>query len=85
MRFTQAEDYARYAREGLAERLRALRLARGLTQEVLAERAQINWLEISRYERGAVKNPSMDRLCRLAFALEINLSALIPDVLDIQG
>ena len=49
--------------------LRALRLARGLTQAELAERSRSNVIFISRLERG-VTSPTLGMLLRLAEALE---------------
>lgn len=77
MEFEQADAFVHHVQARFGVRLRELRLARGLTQEALADLAQINWLEVSRYERGQVKNPSLDRLCRLAFALKVDFDEML--------
>lgn len=50
------------------ERLRALRLAAGLTQEKLAERADVHATYVGQLERGE-KNATIESVCRLARAL----------------
>jgi len=60
--------------------LRDLRVARGLTQEQLAERCESNHPFISNLERG-VTIPSLSTLLRLADALECTMSDLV-DVFD---
>lgn len=56
--------------------LRALRLARGLTQPQLAERSDSNVPFISNVERG-VMLPGLAMLLRLATALDCNVSELV--------
>jgi transcriptional regulator with XRE-family HTH domain len=56
--------------------LRELRLARGLTQAELADRARSNVIFISRLERG-VTTPTLGMLLRLADALECRVVHLI--------
>lgn len=52
------------------------RLKRGLTQQQLAERTDLTYQDISRYETGRV-NPTLDRLCRLADALNVTTDRLL--------
>jgi transcriptional regulator with XRE-family HTH domain len=54
-----------------APSLRRCRVAAGLTQEELAERAEVHRTQISLLER-ALRNPGYDMLTRLAGALEID-------------
>lgn len=61
------------------ENLRTLRLARGLTQPMLAEKADIEQSYLSKLENGRSK-PSEDVLVRLAQALEVK-----PDTLTQSG
>jgi|SRR5882724_1775514 len=67
----------------LAVRLRALRLAAGLTQAALAERARVTSETVARLERvvrhrvSANVNPSLDTLVRLATALSVDVSELL--------
>ena len=56
--------------------LRQLRLARGLTQTQLAERARSNLQFISRLERGT-NTPTIGMLLRLAEALECRMVDLV--------
>lgn len=57
------------------ENLRTLRLARGLTQPALAEKADIEQSYLSKLENGRSK-PSEEVLTRLAQALEVKAEAL---------
>lgn len=56
--------------------LRALRIARGLTQAEIAERAETNTMFISKLERG-VTTPTIGTLVRLARALECPVTHLV--------
>jgi transcriptional regulator with XRE-family HTH domain len=66
------------AREGdvFGPHLRALRLARGLTQADLAERSRSNLQFISRLERGD-SSPTLGMLLRLAEALDCQVTDLV--------
>lgn len=59
-----------------SENLRTLRIARGLTQPALAEKAGIEQSYLSKLENGRSK-PSEDVLTRLAQALEVKAEALL--------
>ncbi|RAZ92863.1 XRE family transcriptional regulator [Mesorhizobium hawassense] len=63
-------------REVFARNLRTARLAKGLSQEELAHRADIDRTYISSLERG-VYNASIDVVDRLAKALEIEVAELL--------
>lgn len=63
-------------REVFARNLRTARLAKGLSQEELAHRADIDRTYISSLERG-IYNASIDVVDRLAKALEIEASELL--------
>jgi transcriptional regulator with XRE-family HTH domain len=67
----------RRLRFGLAVRDR--RLAAGLSQEALAERCGVDRKSISRVETGAF-SPSLDRVWRLADALEVPLEDLVAEL-----
>lgn len=56
--------------------VRALRQARGLTLEALADAASMNVTYLSDIERGR-SNPTIGKLGDLAVALEIEVSVLI--------
>lgn len=62
----------------VAERIRALRVAAGLTQEQLAERVGIGPQYMSRLER-ARRVPSLDMIVELAAALNTTPSALLAE------
>ena len=57
-------------------RVRARRQALGLTQEKLAERAELHWTFIGQVERGQ-RNITLHNIVRLADALETNTAQLI--------
>jgi transcriptional regulator with XRE-family HTH domain len=59
----------------VARNIRRLRVARGLSQEVLAVDAEIDRTYVSRLERG-LENPSVAILERLAKALSANIEEL---------
>ena len=59
----------------LGARVRELRKALDLTQEELAERANITWHFVSALERGT-KGATLETLTSLASALEVSLSEL---------
>ena len=59
----------------LGERVRKLRTSRGLSQEVLAARADLDRTYISGIERG-VRNVSLRNLHSIALALDLTLSEL---------
>jgi transcriptional regulator with XRE-family HTH domain len=56
--------------------LRSLREKRGLSQEQLAERAELHWTYVSGIERGK-RNPGLNILGRLSRALDISLPQLV--------
>jgi transcriptional regulator with XRE-family HTH domain len=60
------------------ERLAQARKTRGLTQQQLADRAQVHVVQIRRYE-GGVSQPAADILKRLAIALSVSADALLFD------
>src|SRR3954447_20795473 len=61
----------------LAERLRALRKARGWTQQDLSRVSGLTRSHISRLQRGDIQLPSSDRLRQLALALDTSLDDLL--------
>jgi transcriptional regulator with XRE-family HTH domain len=54
-----------------------LRLERGVTQEALAFRANITIASLSRIERGAVLDPKVSTLRKIAAALDVSLAELV--------
>jgi transcriptional regulator with XRE-family HTH domain len=64
------------ARQRIASHVRALRLAREISQEELAEQAGFHRTYVSQLER-AVTNISVDNLERLAAAIGVDVSDLL--------
>lgn len=71
------------ARE-MGERVRALRMARGLSQEQLGERSGLHRTYIGHIERGEV-NPSLLNMCKVAGALDADLSDLTRELQRLIG
>lgn len=57
---------------GFGERLKAIRIAAGLTQEQLAERVGMKPTNITRLEKGG-RTPGWDTVLKLAEALNVSL------------
>lgn len=62
-------------RNAFGLRVRELRVERGLSQEVLAERAGVHRTYLGGIERGE-RNPALQNMKRLAQALDVTLSEL---------
>ena len=62
-------------RAAFGARLRELRKVRQLSQEGLAERADLHWTYVSDLERGQ-QTPTLDVVNRLARALKVSLAEL---------
>ncbi|MDE2522969.1 MAG: XRE family transcriptional regulator [Methanocorpusculum sp.] len=62
-----------------AERLREVRLVRGLTQEQLAERVSVEKMSISKYESGKMM-PSSSTLIALSSALGVDISYFFREI-----
>lgn len=60
----------------VAANLRRLRARQGLSQEALADRAGIHRTYVGSVER-AERNVSIDNICRLAWALNVDVRALL--------
>lgn len=63
----------------LGQAIRKRRLALGLSQEKLAEKADLHWTYIGGIERGE-RNVSLVNIVRIARALKISVSALLANV-----
>jgi transcriptional regulator with XRE-family HTH domain len=66
-------------RKPLGAAIRKRRLALGLTQEELAEKADLHWTYISGIERG-VRNVSIVNLFHIALALGVRVKDLVKDL-----
>lgn len=71
----------RQLRQTIAERIRARRMAVGVSQEALGEKANIHRTYIGAVERGE-KNVTVVTLAKIAHALHCKLSDLLPDGVD---
>ena len=65
-------------------RLRDLRLSKGLTQEALAAKAELDRTYISSCERGK-RNVTLESIYRLSDALGVSPKDLIPDQYELEG
>lgn len=65
------------------ERLRELRLARGMSQGELASQAEVTTNYISRLEAGGAA-PGIDLVARLAVALGVPVADLLPTTSDVD-
>jgi transcriptional regulator with XRE-family HTH domain len=63
---------------GFAQRLAAIRKQRGMTQQALADKAELHIVQICRYETGKTE-PTLEALRKLALALNIRADALVFD------
>lgn len=62
--------------QAIGKRIKQLRLAKGLTQQELAEQANISTTHMSVIERG-VKYPRLDTFIGIANALEVSADTLL--------
>jgi transcriptional regulator with XRE-family HTH domain len=65
-------------RKIVGSNIRTCRTDAGLTLEKLAEKADLSWPYLSEIERGR-ENISLDKLVRLAQALNVKLARLVED------
>ena len=63
----------------VGSKIRACRTTAGLTLEQLAEKADLSWPYLSEIERGR-ENISLDKLVKIAQALDVRLSKLVEGV-----
>jgi transcriptional regulator with XRE-family HTH domain len=71
-------------RARFGERLRSVRLERGLSQEKLAELAGLHRTYVSSVERGE-RNLSLENIEKLATSLGVSMSTLMPDFDNSKG
>jgi FMN phosphatase YigB (HAD superfamily)/DNA-binding Xre family transcriptional regulator len=62
---------------GLGKRLQDARLAAGLTQQQLCQKANLSFSTLTKIERGAIKSPSIFTIQSIATALNVGLDELI--------
>jgi transcriptional regulator with XRE-family HTH domain len=68
----------------LGERIRARRLAIGLSQELLAERLGVTFQQVQKYEKG-INRIAASRLFVLAAALEMSVPELLDGIASARG
>ena len=68
-------------KENIGRRIKEARTKRGLTQEQLAEKADITIVYLSELERG-VKSPSLTVFVSIAEALKVSTDSLLRDDLE---
>lgn len=61
----------------IGEKIKEIRLAKGMKQSDLAEKAGISRVAIGNYERGD-RQPNIDILSKIATALDLDISDLVP-------
>jgi DNA-binding XRE family transcriptional regulator len=74
---SQAESVRQPPRALLGKNVNRLRMERGLTQDELAELAEIDRRYVQRIEAGTA-NPGIDVICRLRQALRVSWDDLLP-------
>lgn len=67
------------ATEAFGQRIRARRLELGLSQEALAQRADLHWTMVGQTERG-MRNISLHNILKLAEALDVDAGELIAGI-----
>lgn len=72
------DDAGNAGRRAFGRRVRELRLAQGLSQEELAERADVHRTYVSSLERGQ-RNVGLDNILALAHALKVQPAALFQE------
>lgn len=70
--------------ESMGERLRRLRVSRGMSLEEVAQAVGCHYSTISAYERGT-RNPSQSALAKLARLYQVPVPFLVCDGTDLAG
>ena len=68
----------------IGEKIRQLRLTRGLSQEGIADASYMGRTYMGRVERGE-QNISIQNLIQIAFALDVDVGELIPPLTDLKN
>ncbi|MFV0616857.1 helix-turn-helix domain-containing protein [Megasphaera sp. WILCCON 0056] len=71
-----AEEQTGFDKKATGERIKEYRVARGLTQHDLANRANITRIALGNYERGQ-RIPTIDIFARIAMALNVSIDELM--------
>lgn len=74
------EQYEKRYMAALAQRIRAVREERGLTQQAVARAAGIASDMVSRLENGHYTSPGLRTLLRIAGGMGVPLASLLPEV-----
>ncbi|WP_101842994.1 helix-turn-helix domain-containing protein [Halobacillus sp. Marseille-P3879] len=67
---------------GIGERIRVLRLGKGLSVNQFANQSGVSKSYISNIERGVQKNPSLSVMRKMALTLDVPLEDLLSHVND---
>lgn len=71
--------------QGLGRHLQAARIAAGLTQQELCQKADISYSTLAKIERGAIKSPSVFTVQRLTEVLGLSLDGVMGNTHGAQG
>lgn len=63
--------------KGLGKRLQTARVAAGMTQQTLCQKAHLSYSTLTKIERGAIKSPSIFTIQNIAGALGVGLDELL--------
>lgn len=61
----------------IGEKVRNIRISRGMTQEELSKDSEIPYTTITKIENGVIKNPTFQKVVQIAYALNIKVDNLI--------
>lgn len=64
----------------IGEKIKKIRNDQNLTQEELAQKAEISYITLVKIEQGKVENPTMKTLQKIAKALAVSLDELVKNV-----
>jgi len=64
----------------IGEKIKKIRNDLNLTQEELAQKAEISYITLVKIEQGKVENPTMKTLQKIAKALAVSLDELVKNV-----
>ena len=70
---------SRLSPKKVGKTIAALRISKGLSQEVLSGLADISRTHLSAIERG-IRTPTLGTLCRISEALNVQMSSIIKEI-----
>lgn len=63
--------------ENIGKKIREYRNEKGWSQEELARRAEIPFTTLNKIESGVIKNPSIEKVAKIARALGVQIEKLL--------